>query len=90
MGLLGSTPRLANSFRAGASHPPGGHTAIEVKSGSNVSNNDLKSLRAIIEENKLKRHICVCREHLPRKIGEIDVMPYETFLDALWNGEFTT
>ncbi len=67
----------------------GGHTAIEVKSGSNVSNNDLKSLRAIIEENRLKRYICVCREHLPRKIGEIDVMPYEAFLDALWNGEFT-
>lgn len=40
----------------------GDHTAIEVKAKENVSPDDLKSLRAIAEENKLKRCLCVSLE----------------------------
>jgi len=67
----------------------GDHTAIEVKAGRNVSNQDLKSLRALAEENNLRRYLCVCREDRPRKIGKISVVPFEHFLDSLWSGEYT-
>jgi len=67
----------------------GDHTAIEVKASKNVSNQDLKSLRALAEENNLKRYLCVCQEERPRKIDKISVIPFEQFLDSLWGGEYT-
>ncbi len=67
----------------------GDHTAIEVKAKENVSPNDLKSLRAIAEEQKLKRYQCVCLEQRRRQLGEITILPYREFLNALWNGEYS-
>lgn len=67
----------------------GDHTAIEVKASKNVSNQDLKSLRALAEENNLKRYFFVCQEERPRKIDKISVIPYKQFLDSLWSGEYT-
>lgn len=49
---------------------------------------DLKSLSAIAEEKKLKNYLCVCLEPRPRTIGKIQILPYEDFLDALWQGEY--
>ena len=67
----------------------GDHTAIEVKAKENISSRELKSLRAIAEEKKLKRYLCVSLEPRTRKIGNVTVLPYNKFLDALWNGEYT-
>ena len=67
----------------------GDHTAIEVKCKTNVSPGDLKALRALAEEEKLRRYLCVCLEPRRRRAGVVDVLPYPEFLAALWNGEFS-
>jgi len=66
----------------------GDHTAIEVKAKENVSPDDLRSLRAIAEENKLKRCLCVSLEPRPRRIGGITILPYREFLENLWSGQY--
>ncbi len=66
----------------------GDHTAVEVKAKESVSPQDLKSLRALAEEKKLKRYLCVCLEARTRKTQEIVILPFMKFLEALWNGEY--
>lgn len=66
----------------------GDHTAVEVKAKENVAPNDLKSLRALAEEKRLKRYLCVSLEPRRRKIEGVLVLPYTEFLDALWAGEY--
>jgi uncharacterized protein len=66
----------------------GDHTAIEIKAKQNISVQDLKSLRAIGEEKKMKRLICVSLEKRPRKIEQVQILPYADFLENLWAGDF--
>ncbi len=68
----------------------GDHTAIEVKAKENVSPYDLKSLRALAEEKKLKRCLCVCLEPRMRKVEGMVVLPIREFLEALWSGEYSS
>ncbi|MBM4351816.1 MAG: ATP-binding protein [Deltaproteobacteria bacterium] len=67
----------------------GDHTAVEVKAKKNLSAYDLKPLQALAEEKKLKRYLCVSLEPRMRKIGDVTVLPYKEFLEALWNGEYS-
>lgn len=67
----------------------GDHSAVEVKAKQTVSPQDLKSLSALAEEKKLKNYLCVCLEPRPRTIGKIQILPYEDFLDGLWQGEYS-
>lgn len=67
----------------------GDHTAIEVKAKENISPSDIKSLKALAEEEKLKRFICVSLEKRARKVGGTSILPYREFLDALWAGEYS-
>ncbi|HXF65898.1 MAG TPA: hypothetical protein VNK67_04250 [Burkholderiales bacterium] len=67
----------------------GEHTAIEVKAKNNVSPQDLKSLRALAEEKRLKRYLCASLEPRRRQVERITILPFRQFLDALWNGEFS-
>jgi len=64
------------------------HTAIEAKAKENVSQNDMKSLRALAEEKKLRRYICVSLETRRRVVDGVIVLPYREFLEGLWNGEY--
>lgn len=66
----------------------GDHTAIEVKAKETVSLQDMKSLRALAEEGKLKRYLCVSLEARSRRVDGIRILPVGEFLDALWSGEF--
>ena len=66
----------------------GDHTAIEVKGKSNVPARDLKALRALAEEAKLRRTLCVSLEPRPRVVDGVEILPYATFIEALWAGEF--
>jgi predicted AAA+ superfamily ATPase len=66
----------------------GDHTAIEVKARENVTPQDLKSLRALAEEKKLKRYLCVSLEPRRRQVEGVVILPYRQFLEALWDGEF--
>jgi len=67
----------------------GDHTAIEVKAKENVSAQDLKSLRALAEEKKLKRYLCVSLEPRPRSLDGITILPYKEFLNRLWRGAYS-
>jgi predicted AAA+ superfamily ATPase len=64
------------------------HTAIEVKAKTNITARDLKSLKALAEEEKLKRYICVCLERRRRVVDGIHILPIIDFLEALWGGQF--
>ncbi len=66
----------------------GDHTAVEVKAKETVSSQDLKSLRALSEEKRLKRYLCVSLESRPRRIGDVTILPYQTFLRNLWSREY--
>jgi len=66
----------------------GDHTAMEVKAKENVSLQDIKSLRALAEEKRLKRYLCVSLEPRRRKIEGVMVLPFKEFLEALWSGEY--
>jgi uncharacterized protein len=66
----------------------GDHTAVEVKAKENVSSSDLKPLRMLEEEKRLKHYLCVSLETQRRTIGHITVLPFRDFLEALWDGEF--
>jgi predicted AAA+ superfamily ATPase len=66
----------------------GDHMAVEVKAKENLSLHDVKSLRALAEEKKLKRYLCVSLEPRTRRFQGVTVLPFREFLEALWNGEY--
>lgn len=61
------------------------HTAIEVKAKSVITADDLRSLKAIAQEHRFKRLVCVCLEKRPRKTDNIEIVPYRDFLEELWS-----
>jgi uncharacterized protein len=65
----------------------GDHTEIEAKAKKNVSAADLRSLRALAEEKKLKRYICASLEPRARQTSGVTILPIIEFLQALWSGE---
>jgi len=68
----------------------GDHTAVEVKAKENLSANDLKPLRALAEEKKLKRYLCVSLEPRRRNLGNVTALPFRDFLEALWSREYSS
>ncbi len=64
-----------------------GNIGIEVKSGAMVADRDLKTLKVVGDELKLKRKIVVSRERFRRRVGDIDIIPMTEFLEELWSGE---
>ena len=63
-----------------------GEVAIEVKSTSNVSQKDMKGLKALKEEGLISKYIIVCREQHPQLLDNgILILPYREFLEQLWN-----
>jgi len=66
----------------------GDHTAVEVKAKAHVADRDLRSLRALAEERRVRRLLCVSLEPRRRQVGQIAVVPYRQFLDGLWGGEY--
>jgi predicted AAA+ superfamily ATPase len=67
----------------------GDHTAIEVKAKEIVSSQDLRSLRALAEEKRFKRLVCVSLERRRRTVDGLSILPIREFLDELWEGAFT-
>jgi predicted AAA+ superfamily ATPase len=66
----------------------GDHTAIEAKAKENLSTHDLKPLRALAEEKKLKRYLCVSLEPRRRNLENVTVLPLRDFLEALWSRKY--
>ena len=63
-------------------------TAIEVKSETRISKDSLKGLKALSEENIFKNFILVCREKEFRVVDGIQVVPWQEFLNNLWDGKY--
>jgi uncharacterized protein len=66
----------------------GDHTAIEVKAKPTIAPQDLWSLRALADEKRFKRLVCVGLHARPRRVEKIEVVPLTHFLEALWAGEY--
>ena len=66
----------------------GDSVAIEAKATSHVSNQDLRSLKAIADEHSFKHRICVSLESRPRIRDGIEILPYRVFLNDLWEGAY--
>jgi len=63
--------------------------AIEVKGAARVHDGDLASLRALRQEYTLNHAVVVRLETAPRQTQDgIQVVPWQTFLERLWAGEF--
>ncbi len=61
--------------------------AVEVKGAHHVSPRDLRGLRALREEGKMRRYLLVCREETPLMMDGVEVLPWQEFLSLLWDGE---
>jgi len=62
--------------------------AIEVKSKTNIGKKDLKGIKALMEEKKLKYYIVVAQIPFPIVDGGIEILPWNIFLDKLWANQF--
>ena len=60
--------------------------AVESKAKAAVGQRDLRGLRALREEGLLRHYLLVCMEREPRMVDGIRVLPWEAFLDELWDG----
>ena len=61
--------------------------AVEVKAGT-VHEGDLRGLRALLEERRVKHPVVVSLEAQPRIMDRrIQILPWKTFLERLWNGD---
>ena len=63
-----------------------GEIAIEVK-GARVRTEDLKGVRAFVEEHRPANALVVCDEPAARRVGAVDILPWRLFLERLWGGE---
>jgi predicted AAA+ superfamily ATPase len=61
--------------------------AVECKGAARVHGPDLAGLRALAEDQRVKRRIIVCLEREPRTVEGIEILPWRVFLDRLWAGE---
>lgn len=61
--------------------------AVEVKATETVNEKHLKGLKSFAEEYKTKKLIMVSNDNLPRKSGNISILPWRMFLEQLWAGE---
>lgn len=64
-----------------------GEVAVEVKGSSRVDPRDLRSLEAFAAEYRPRQAIVVCNEARERVHGNVRVMPWARFLEALWEGK---
>jgi len=58
-------------------------TAVEVKATATVGPQDLRGLKALKEEKKLKNYLLVSLEERPRTVDQIQILPWKEFLDRL-------
>ena len=61
--------------------------AVEVKGTDLADSRHWRTLKAFQEEYKVRQSIVVSCDPKPRRIGNIDVLPWQVFLDRLWGGD---
>jgi uncharacterized protein len=66
----------------------GESVAIEVKASFQAGQKELRGLKALSEEKKMKKYILVCREERARLENSLYlILPWKIFLFRLWNNE---
>jgi predicted AAA+ superfamily ATPase len=66
----------------------GDHTAIEIKAKPTIAPQDLRSLRALAEEERFERLLCVSMEPRRRVVDGIEILPWQEFLALLWQDAY--
>lgn len=61
--------------------------AVEVKGKRSLQSSDLKGLRALQEEKKLRQYLLVSLEERRRTVEGIQILPWKLFLEMLWSGK---
>ena len=63
--------------------------AIEFKASNTISVRDMKSIKVLMEEHKVKQSIIVCLEEKPRQVKEnLTILPWQIFCKKLWSNDF--
>lgn len=65
----------------------GDQVAVEVKATKNVSPRHLKGLVALKEEGVFKKYFLVCQDPVSRREAGIMILPWQRFLEKLWQDE---
>jgi len=60
--------------------------AVEVKATELADSRHWRGLKAFQEEYRVKKAIVVSLDSKPRRIGNIHILPWQTFLEQLWGG----
>ena len=60
--------------------------AIEVKATDNVQEKHTKGLREFSKDYQVRKLIIVSNDPHERKMGDIHIIPWEVYLEMLWNG----
>ena len=60
--------------------------AVETKAKAVVGARDLRGLRALREEGLFKHYILASMEPRPRLVDGIRILPWQVFIDELWDG----
>jgi uncharacterized protein len=64
------------------------HVALEIKGSARVHDGDLRGLRTVAEESRVRTSLVVCLEREPRRVAPaIEVLPWRVFLERLWSGD---
>ncbi len=61
--------------------------AVEVNSTARVHDAALRPFRALRQEHSVRHQIVVCREREPRRLGDVEVLPWRLFLERLHAGD---
>ena len=61
--------------------------AVEVKATELANEKHLKGLKIFGDEYNTKKLILVSNDNLPRKTGNISILPWRVFLEELWAGD---
>jgi uncharacterized protein len=64
----------------------GGDVAIEIKSTELANESHWKGLKAFREEYPGGRSLVVSNDPVPRRIGDMEILPWREFLERLWAG----
>ncbi len=63
--------------------------AVEVKSGSHVHEDVIRSFRVLEQEAAVGKKVVVCLEREPRRLAGVEILPWRMFLQKLFAGELT-
>lgn len=65
--------------------------AVECKASARVHDGDLRGLRALADERRVRRRLLVSLERSTRRLDDgIEIVPWRTFLEQLWDGDLVT